>query len=140
MSNLQIYTSFVSVKNLKRCVTDLNLVPVFAMKKIFNSEIIGIYSDTALHFYELSPSNDLYHAFVDGDIDIDTFREDFKSELDRDLNLLDCIKRLETMVRVSEASGVVIMTFGYDPRKGYRPAIVEYLNDSGLLKKPVYEI
>lgn len=140
MSGLQIYTSFVSVKNLRRCTVDLNLVPVFAMKKIFNSEIIGIYSETALHLHEFSPSNELFHSFADGEIDLDTYRRDFLSELELSFDLETCISKLETMVKVCGASGVVIMTFGRDPRQGYRPVIVDFLNNSGLLKKPVYEI
>lgn len=140
MSDLQIYTSFVSVKNMKRCTADLNLVPVFAMKKIFNSEIIGIYSDTALHVFEFSPSNELYHSFIDGDIDMDGLHDELFDELDYSLDLERFISKLETMAKVSNASGVVIMTYGRDPRKGYRPILAEYLNNSGLLKKPVYEI
>lgn len=140
MSDLQIYTSFVSVKNLKRCTTDLNLVPVFAMKKIFNSEIIGIYSGTVLHQYDLCPSNELYHSFLGGDIDLDTYCNNFKVELETTVDLEECIKKFELMVKVSNASGIVIMTYDHDPRDGYRPVLCEYFNGSGKLKNPVYEI
>lgn len=139
-SDLQIYTSFISVKNLKRCTIDLNYVPIFAMKKIYNSEIIGIYSGTAIHFPDLSPSNELYHAFIDGEVDIDSYRKLYRMELEQNVDLADTIKRLELISKISEASGVAIMTFGRDPRTSYRPELISYFNDSGLLIKPVYEI
>ena len=138
-SQLQIYTSFVSVKNLKRC-TDLNLVPIFAMKKIFNSEIIGIYSGTALHFPELSPSNELYHNFIDNKIDFDSYIESYKEELVSDLDLNEIISKLEMLADLCEASGVVLMTYGRDARMSYRLALGEILNESDLLEKTVYEI
>lgn len=137
-SQLQIYTSFVSVKNLKRC-TDLNLVPIFAMKKIFNSEIIGIYSGTALHFPELSPSNSLYHSYIDNNIDFDTYTKSYKEEL-LNLDLSEVISRLEMLTDLCEASGVVLMTYGRDVRSSYRLALGEILNESELLEKMVYEI
>lgn len=140
MSDLQIYTSFVSVKNLKRCTSDLNLVPVFAMKKIYNSEIIGIYSETSVHMPNLSPSNELFHGLIEGNITRNEFMDDFVKELDRDLDLNSVIEKFEIMAKVSNASGIVIMTFGRDPRNGYRPELAKYLNDSGLLSKQVYEI
>lgn len=140
MSELQIYTSFVSARNIKRCVNTLNLIPVFAMKKLFNSDVIGAFSDTALHLHELSPSNELYHSYVDGELDLPGLYSGFNSELEEKVDLKSLLYRFEVMAKVCGASGIVIMTYGRDPRKGYRPAISDYLNSSGLLEKPVYEI
>ena len=112
-SQLQIYTSFVSVKNLKRC-TELNLVPIFVMKKIFNSEIIGIYSGTALHFPELSPSNSLYHSYIDNDIDFNTYTESYKEEL-LNLDLSEVSSRLEMLTDLCEVKSNYLKIFSKKP-------------------------
>lgn len=136
---IRIYTSYVSSENIKKCV-DLNLLPIFIMRKIYNSQIIGKYSDTALHIPELAPSNELYHAYKNSEITQKDYLVSYEEEL-HEVDLEKLISRFELLSRLSNSSGIVLMTYGKPETEGtYRSVTADYLNKSGLLDNLVYEI
>ena len=68
-SNLNIITSFVSPENLNTITKELNYLPVFVIRNIANSVLIGKYSGTSIHFRDFAPSTQLYQLWRDKKID-----------------------------------------------------------------------
>ena len=54
---LQIKTSYVSPLTLK-VLPENGYLPIFIIRSIYNSDLIGKYSGTAVHMKELSPSSE----------------------------------------------------------------------------------
>lgn len=137
-SKLKIYTSFVSPRTLDMYVK-ANLLPIFILRHIGNSELIGKYSRTAIHFVELSPSSRLYQERRDGLISGEEFRKGYTIEIS-DVNLEEEIRKLEILASLCNASGVVLLGYGTDYHKCHRSTLAGLLNESGLLEEAVKEI
>lgn len=93
VSNLQIYTSFLSSENIERIVSN-NLLPVFILRYIGNIECVSDWYGTPLHIPELSPSNELFWDYRDGKIDHKTYIKKFLIEI-CEINFHKLIKKFE---------------------------------------------
>ena len=70
---LRIVTSYVSPLNLK-IFPENGYLPIFIIRSIHNSSLIGKYSGTVVHMKELSPSSELFRAKKYGLIDRECHR------------------------------------------------------------------
>lgn len=80
VSNLKIYTSYLSSENIERIVS-YNLLPVFILRYIGNISCVSDWYGSPLHIPELSPSNELFWDYRDGKIDYNTFAKKFLIEI-----------------------------------------------------------
>lgn len=137
-SELEIKTSFVSPITLK-IFSEQGYLPIFIIRNIKPSELIGKYSDTSIHFKNLAPSNELFRAKRDSIIDFEEFSKRYIIEIS-EINLQKIIERLEYLVKLSGARGVVLLGYGSDNKICHRSILASLLNESGLLENRVTEI
>ena len=137
-SKLNLYTSFVSPMTLDATVK-ANILPVFIIRSIHNSQLIGQYSDTAIHFKQLAPSTELFRARRDGLITFLEFQKKYVIEMS-EINFQDTIKRLDYLASLCNASGVVLMGYGSDYNLCHRKILLELLNSSDLLENVITEL
>lgn len=137
-SKLEIKTSFVSPITLK-IFSEQGYLPIFIIRNIKPSELIGKYSDTSIHFKNLAPSNELFRAKRDSIIDFEEFSKRYIIEVS-EVNLQKIIERLEYLAGLSGAKGVVLLGYGSDNKICHRSILASLLNESGLLENRVTEI
>lgn len=137
-SKLNIYTSYVSPTTL-RTIVDNNLLPIFIVRSIYNSQLIGRWSDTAIHFKILAPSDKLYQNKRDGKISELDFKKYYVIEMSK-INFQDIIKKLDNLANLSGANGVVLMGYGSSYDSCHRKLLSELLNGSGLLENKIKEL
>lgn len=137
-SKLKIYTSYVSPLTLKT-VMSANLLPIFIVRSIYNSQLIGQYSDSAVHFKNLAPSDKLFQSRRDGLISELEFKKYYVIEMSK-INFQDIIKKLDNLATLSGASGVVLMGYGSSYEACHRKLLSELLNGSGLLENNIKEL
>jgi len=137
-SKLKIYTSYVSPMTL-RAIVDNNLLPVFVIRSIYNSQLIGRWSDTAIHFKNLAPSDKLFQSRRDGLITELEFKKYYVIEMSR-VNFQETIKKLDNLAQLSGANGVVLMGYGSSYESCHRKLLSELLNGSGLLENTIKEL
>lgn len=138
-SELKINTSFVSPTTLERFRSN-NILPIFIVRNIENSELIGQYSGSPVHLKELSPSNELFRKKRDKALSIDEFKKLYAIEITERVDLKRIIDKLESLVELSGARSVVLLGYGSDYDSCHRSALAKILNGSGLLEKPVKEL
>lgn len=138
-SELKINTSFVSPATLERFRSN-NILPIFIVRNIENSELIGQYSGSPVHLKELSPSNELFRKKRDKALNIDEFKKLYAIEITERVDLKRIIDKLESLVELSGARSVVILGYGSDYDSCHRSVLAKILNGSGLLEKPVKEL
>lgn len=139
-SELEIYTSYVSEENLETVIKKLSMLPIFILRSIKNSELIGKYSGTLIHFRNLSPSSPLFQAYRDGLIDFTEYTKRYLIELSENIKLYEVIGRLESLCNISGASGVVLFAYGQDPEVSHRKILSNLINSSELLEKQITEL
>lgn len=137
-SNLKIYTSFVSPKNLTDIIED-NLLPIFILRNIRNSELIGKYSDTAIHFKNLAPSDKLYQTRRDKLITREEYEKRYIIELSEQPNFQNIIKKLEQLTELCGADGVVILDYGFGNNESHRNILSNLLNNLDILNYKITE-
>lgn len=137
-SNLKIYTSFVSPKNLTDIIKN-NLLPVFILRNIKNSELIGKYSDTAIHLKNLAPSDKLYQNRRDGLITREEYEKRYIIELSEQPNFQNIIKKLEQLTDLCGADGVVILDYGFGDKESHRNILSNILNNLDILNYKITE-
>lgn len=137
-SKLRIYTSYVSPLTLET-ITKNNILPIFIIRSIHNSQLIGKYSDSALHFKILSPSDMLYRNRRDGIISDLEFKKGYIIEMSK-VNLQEVVRRLDYLASLSGASGVALMGYGSSYDSCHRKILSELLNGSGLLENDIKEL
>lgn len=137
-SKLKIYTSYVSPMTL-RAIVDNNLLPVFVIRSIYNSQLIGRWSDTAIHFKNLAPSDKLFQSRRDGLITELEFKKYYVIEMSR-VNFQETIKKLDNLAQLSGANGVVLMGYSSSYESCHRKLLSELLNGSGLLENTIKEL
>ncbi len=137
-SDLKIFTSFVSPFTLEELVKD-DYLPVFILRSIGNSRLIGKYSGTSIHLRELSPSQEIFRARRDEKISWEEYKEKYIQEMTY-INLNDIVRRLENLALISDAKGVVLLGYGGNPENCHRSILKELLNNSGLLKNEIIEL
>lgn len=138
-SELKINTSFVSPATLERFRSN-NILPIFIVRNIENSELIGQYSGSPVHLKELSPSNELYRKKRDKALSIDEFKKLYAIGITERVDLKRIIDKLESLVELSGARSVVLLGYGSDYDSCHRSVLAKILNGSGLLEKPVKEL
>lgn len=138
-SELKINTSFVSPATLERFRSN-NILPIFIVRNIENSELIGQYSGSPVHLKELSPSNELFRKKRDKAVSIDEFKKLYAIEITDRVDLKRIIDKLESLVELSGARSVVLLGYGSDYDSCHRSVLAKILNGSGLLEKPVKEL
>lgn len=135
---LRIVTSYVSPLNLK-IFPENGYLPIFIIRSIHNSNLIGKYSGTVVHMKELSPSSELFRAKRDGLIDREEFVKRYIIEMSN-INLLDMVNKFNYLASLSGAKGVVLMGYNSDDRECHRSVLRDLLNDTGLLSNHVVEL
>lgn len=135
---LRIVTSYVSPLNLK-IFPENGYLPIFIIRSIHNSSLIGKYSGTVVHMKELSPSSELFRAKRDGLIDREEFVKRYIIEMSN-INLLDMVNKFNYLASLSGAKGVVLMGYNSDDRECHRSVLKDLLNDTGLLSNHVVEL
>ena len=138
-SELKINTSFVSPTTLERFRSN-NILPIFIVRNIENSELIGQYSGSPVHLKELSPSNELFRKKRDKALSIDEFKKLYAIEITERVDLKRIIDKLESLVELSGARSIVLLGYGSDYDSCHRSVLAKILNGSGLLEKPVKEL
>ena len=138
-SELKINTSFVSPATLERFRSN-NILPIFIVRNIENSELIGQYSGSPVHLKELSPSNELFRKKRDKVLSIDEFKKLYAIEITERVDLKRIIDKLESLVELSGARSVVLLGYGSDYDSCHRSVLAKILNGSGLLEKPAKEL
>lgn len=137
-SNLKIYTSFVSPKNLTDIIED-NLLPIFILRNIKKSELIGKYSDTAIHFKDLAPSDRLYQIRRDRKISREEYEKRYIIELSEQPNFQNIIRKLEKLVELCDADGVVLLDYGSGNNESHRNILSNLLNNLDILNYKITE-
>lgn len=137
-SNIKIHTSFVSPVTLDLFIKN-NYLPIFIIRSIGNSELIGKYSGTAVHFKQLSPSPELFRAKRDSIIDYTEFSKRYIIELSS-INFQELIDKLQYLANLSGAQGIVLLGYGSDNTKCHRSILADLLNSTGYLENKVTEI
>lgn len=130
-SNLKLYTSFVSPVNVPNLIKN-DYLPIFIIRSIRGSKLIGEFEGTAIHFPQLAPSRELLWSVRDGKIDRLEFNKKYTIEMSR-LNLFETIKKLEYLAKISNAKGVVLLGYGSDPDKCHRSVLSNILNGLGIM-------
>lgn len=137
-SDLKIYTSFVSPLTLPEFISK-ELLPIFIIRNISNSSLIGKYSDTPIHVKELSPSNELFREKRDRRITQEEFEKRYAIEIS-EVNLEKQLQKLEQLAQCSGAKGIVLLGYGSNYENCHRRVLSDILNNSGLLNNRVREI
>lgn len=138
-SELKINTSFVSPATLERFRSN-NILPIFIVRNIENSELIRQYSGSPVHLKELSPSNELFRKKRDKALSIDEFKKLYAIEITERVDLKRVVDKLESLVELSGARSIVLLGYGSDYDSCHRSVLAKILNGSGLLEKPVKEL
>lgn len=138
-SGLKINTSFVSPVTLEKFRSN-NILPIFIVRNIDNSKLIGQYSGSPVHLKELSPSNELFRKKRDNAVSIDEFKKLYAIEITERVDLKKVIDKLESLAELSGARSIVLLGYGSDYNSCHRSVLAKLLNESGLLEKLVKEL
>lgn len=136
--NLPVWTSFVSKKNLNY-FKEHNILPIFIARTITNSDLIGKWQGTPVHFSELAPSPKLLRDWKTFDkIQKPEFEKRFLRELSG-VNPWKIFRRLDILCHLGKADGIVLLGYGFDPENDHRSVVAKYLNSSYLIDTPITE-
>lgn len=138
-TKIKIYTSFVSPVSME-IFSKNNLLPIFIIRKIGNSELIGMYEGTSIHFKDLSPSNELFRQKRDGAISFEDFSKRYLIELSERIDLSEVKRKLENLVNISGASGVVLLGYGSDEKACHRSVLSGMLNSAEFSEEKIKEL
>lgn len=138
-SKLLIRTGCVTPQTMQ-AFPEAGWLPVFILRTIYNSSLIGGYTGSPVHMYWLAPHPETYHLWRDGKVDWETYARMYENEILRGVKFDSLIERLEVLVNASGAKGVVLMGYGQDPKKCHRSVLSRLLNSSGLLEERVKEL
>lgn len=136
--DLKVYTSFVSPLTLDEFVKK-GLLPIFILRCISNSDLIGKYSNTPVHLKELSPSTSLFRSKRDNYITLEEYKKQYAIEMSN-VDLTETLKKLSMIANIADAKGVVLLGYGSSNELCHRSTLAEILNKSGLLVDRVKEI
>lgn len=137
-SELKIYTSFVSPLSLPEFI-EKGLLPIFIVRSISNSSLIGCYEGSPVHMKDLAPSSILFRKKRDNLITLEEFKKLYAIEISK-ISLERILKDLEMLVDVSGASGVVLLGYGSSRDQCHRSILADIINESGLLEFRIKEI
>lgn len=127
--NLKFWTSYVSPTTMELLPKN-NILPIFVIRKISNSNLIGGYSGTSVHVKELSPSYELLRDYkYEGKIGIEEFEKGYIIELSQ-LNIEKIMGRICSMAQSCSATGVAFMGYGKF-EEDYRSILSRFLSSYG---------
>lgn len=129
-SELRIYTSFVSPLTLPQ-FTASDYLPIFIIRNIGNSVLIGKYSGTKIHCRELAPSTELFRLRRDKFITNEEYQKRYAKEI-FEVDLEKIIKDWELLVECSGARGIILLGYGSDDSLCHRSTLRDILNSSGI--------
>jgi uncharacterized protein YeaO (DUF488 family) len=131
-TNLKYWTSYVSPATME-AIPKNSILPIFVIRTISNSSLIGKYSGTSVHVKELAPSYDLFKSYkYDKLITREEFEKKYLIELSQ-TNVLKIMERITGMANSCGAIGVAFMGYGkYD--EDYRDILATFLNGYGYGK------
>lgn len=138
-SKLKIYTSYVNKDTLLNFI-EQGYLPIFILRKIYNSDIIGKYTDTAIHIKNLAPSNSLFQERRDCNLDLETYKKRYAIELSKTVDFEQLITKLEALAKISNSRGIILMGYDKNPDNCHRSVLAEILNHSNLLEYEIDEI
>ena len=125
---LKIYTSFVSPITFKMFL-DKNILPIFMIRSIWNSSLIGKYEGTCIHFKDLAPSTDLYRSIRDRKISEGEFMGKFAEELMERIEPKKILERIEYLASLCETQEAVLLGFGTKDPLRQREIVAKILGD-----------
>lgn len=137
-SSLKIYTSFVSPATLKEFMAK-GLLPIFIIRNIKTSELIGDWSDTPVHYKDLSPTSELFRLKRDKKITVEEFQKRYAIEISH-VNLESVLRNWELLCECSGARGIVLLGYGSDDKVCHRSTLRTIINNSALLEEPIKEV
>lgn len=137
-SNLKIRTSFVTQGNME-ALTKSEWLPVFIIRSIKNSQIIGKYDGTPIHLYWLAPRPQLFHRWRDKEISFEEYSKQYSKDIQDSVGFSSLISRLEILRQTSGAKGIVLMGYGEDVNNCHRGILAKMINESGILEEPIKE-
>lgn len=132
-SNLKIYITSLK-EDILGDIKNNNYLPIFAIRRISKSPVIGRYSNTPVHFPSLAPSDELMEKLEKNTIETERFEKECIIELSR-VSIQDTVKKLEYLSDRNNSAGVVIVTEG----DTYKNGLLLVLKYSGFLIKEVEE-
>lgn len=135
---MKIYTSFVSPITLK-LFCDNNILPIFIIRSIKNSDLIGKFEGSAIHFKELSPSSELFRQKRDGVIDQTEFEKRYAIEISN-TDIPKIIEKIKYLANLSNTDKVVLLGYGSNNLICHRHVLSDIFNESGLLDEKITEI
>lgn len=137
-SQLKIRTSYVSAGNLEALIAE-DWLPVFIIRNIKNSSLIGKWHGTPVHLFWLAPHPEIFHLYRDGKIDFDEYADIYADDIMSSVKFPRLIETLEILRNTSGAKGIVFMGYGQDLEKCHRKILAQLLNQSNLLEFPIKE-
>src|SRR5574344_517754 len=102
---IKVYTSFVTPITLKEIINK-ELLPIFIIRNIKDSKLIGDYSDTPIHMKELSPSTELFRKKRDGLITEKEFNKEYALDVIENVNLEKLLNRIVLLDQCSDPRGL----------------------------------
>ena len=138
-ANFSVHTSFISPWTWKNLVSEGNYLPILAIRNIKHSEVIGHLNDTAVHFKELAPSNELFRAKRNGEIDIVEFQKRYLIELSG-VSFNKIVDKMIQLYNVSGAKGLIIFGYGSNDEVCHRSVLASLLNTTGLFRDRITEL
>ena len=131
-TNLKYWTSYVSPA-IMESLTRHNILPIFIIRTISNSPLIGKYSGTPIHMKGLTPSYELFKSYKYDQL---ISREDFEKRYLIELSQIEIEKfmdKIEGMANSCNAIGVALLGYGkYD--EDYRNILANFLEGYGYGK------
>lgn len=138
-TSLKISTSFVSPVTME-IFKKHNVLPIFIIRKIKNSDLIGNFEGTSIHFKELSPSNELFRIKRDGLISFEEFSKRYILEVSENVDFDSVIKRWENLADISGASSIVLLGYGSNEKNCHRSVLSDLLNSMNIINDRITEI
>jgi uncharacterized protein YeaO (DUF488 family) len=131
-TNLKYWTSYVSpaiMESLKKH----NILPIFIIRTISNSPLIGKYSGSPIHLKSLTPSYELFKSYkYDNIISREEFEKRYLIELSQ-LSIEKIMDKVEGMANSCNAIGIALLGYGkYE--EDYRNILSGFLEGYGYGK------
>ncbi len=137
IENLTVWTSFAT-SDVLNYFKNKEILPIFIARTIKESQLIGQWQGSAVHFGQLAPSPVLLREWKYQGIGDTEFEKKYFSELGT-LDLESIITKMVILKKACQAKGLVLIGYGADALKDHRSFLSRFLNESGVLKNSIHE-
>ncbi len=137
-TRLKIHTSFVSPITFQYFL-DNDILPIFIIRNIGGSDVIGKYEGTAIHKPILAPSSLLFREKRDGIISAAEFEKRYAIEMST-VDLQAVLKDIEYLAGLANTDRVVLLGYGANEKTCHRSVLARILDASGLLEHKITEL